>query len=161
MAVDILLDIEGVTGESKIQGFENKIDILSWNWGLTNSGDMHSGGGGGSGKVDVHDLSLTKYIDKSTPTLTKSCSNGNHFPKAMLTVRKSGGDAPVEYLTLEMKKVLVTGIHSGGGAGDDRIMEDIVLNFAEYKFSYKPQKDDGTAEAPIDFGWSMEADHEV
>ena len=45
MAVDILLEISGVDGESQIQGYEDKIDILSWSWGATNSGDMHTGGG--------------------------------------------------------------------------------------------------------------------
>ncbi|MCD6291907.1 MAG: type VI secretion system tube protein Hcp [Deltaproteobacteria bacterium] len=161
MAIDILLDIEGVTGESKITGYEGKIDVLSWNWGMNNSGDMHSGGGGGSGKVDVHDISLSKFLDKSTPTLTKNCCTGNHFKKAKLVVRKAGGDSPVEYLVLELKKVLITGIHSGGGQDDDRITEDITLNFAEYKLIYKPQSDTGTAEAPIEIGWSMETNQEV
>jgi len=159
MAVDIILNIEGVTGESKIKGFEGKIDILSWNWGLTNSGDMHTGTGGGSGKVDVHDISLSKYIDKATPALIKACCTGNHFNKATLVVRKAGGDA-VEYLKIELDKVLISNINSGAGGGDDRIMEDLSLNFAKYKLTYTPQKDDGTADAPIVLGWDIEGNCE-
>jgi len=160
MAVDIILNIEGVTGESKIQGFEGKIDILSWNWGLTNSGDMHMGTGGGSGKVDVHDISLSKYIDKATPALIRACCNGSHFNKADLVVRKAGGNA-VEYLKIELEKVLVSNINSGGGGGDDRIMEDLSLNFAQYKLTYTPQEDDGTAGSPIELGWNIEGNCEV
>ncbi|MCD6535309.1 MAG: type VI secretion system tube protein Hcp [Deltaproteobacteria bacterium] len=161
MAVDILLEIEGVDGESKISGYEDKIDVLSWTWGMSNSGDMHSGGGGGSGKVDVQDLTLTKYVDKSTVALTKNCCMGKHFATAKMVVRKSGGDSPVEYLVLELKKVLVTGIQSGGGQGDDRIMEDITLNFAEFKFTYNLQSDDGSVASTIPIGWSMETNQEV
>ena len=106
MAVDILLEISGVDGESQIQGYEDKIDILSWSWGATNSGDMHTGGGGGSGKVDVHDLALTKYVDKASTNLLKNCCSGKHFDYALLIVRKSGGDAPVEYLKLKMEMML-------------------------------------------------------
>ena len=44
-----------------------EIDVLAWSWGMSQSGSMHMGGGG-AGKVNVQDLSFTKYIDKSTPT---------------------------------------------------------------------------------------------
>ncbi|MDV3444034.1 type VI secretion system tube protein Hcp, partial [Pseudomonas otitidis] len=44
-------------------------------------GRGRSGRGGGAGKVSVQDLSLTKYIDKSSPNLMMACSNGKHFPE--------------------------------------------------------------------------------
>ena len=67
MAVDFLLKINGVDGESKISGHEGEIDVLAWSWGMSQTGTMHVGGGGGAGKVDVQDISLTKYVDKATP----------------------------------------------------------------------------------------------
>ena len=77
--IDILLKIEGVDGESVIQDHEGEIDVLAWSWGLSQSGSMHVGGGAGSGKVNVQDISLTKYVDKATPSLMRTCCNGEHL----------------------------------------------------------------------------------
>ena len=159
MAVDILLKIDGVDGESKIAGHEDEIDILSMNWGMSNSGTMSIGGGGGSGRVDIQDLSLTKYVDKSTPSLMRSCCNGEHFTEAILTVRKSGGEA-LEYLVLTMEKVFVTALTTGGSGGEDRVTENVTLNFAKFKSSYTPQKDDGSGDAAIDLTWNVETNVE-
>jgi len=41
--------------------------VLSWNWGMVQSGSRHVGGGGGTGKVAVRDLSCVKYIDNTIP----------------------------------------------------------------------------------------------
>lgn len=43
---------------------EGRIQVESWSFGATSSGTHASGGGGGSGKVSVHDISLTKNSDK-------------------------------------------------------------------------------------------------
>ena len=78
MAVDIILLIDGIKGETQIKEFKDKggIDVLSWNWGMTQSGTTHMGPGGGSGKVNVSDVTFTKYLDLSTPDLLKACTSG-------------------------------------------------------------------------------------
>jgi type VI secretion system secreted protein Hcp len=159
MAVDMILKIEGVDGESKIKGHENEIDVLAWSWGITQSGSMHIGGGGGSGKADVHDISLTKYVDKASINLMRNCLNGAHLGEAVLTVRKAGKD-PVDYVVITISPVLVTSVSTGGSGGEDRLTENITLNFAKVKTSYTPQKDDGTADAAIDLTWNVETNVE-
>ena len=63
---------------------------------MSNSGSAHVGGGAGAGKVNVQDISVTKYVDSSSPKLMLACCNGTHYANALLTVRKAGGDAPVD-----------------------------------------------------------------
>ena len=64
MAVDMILELENVTGESKVQGFLNHIDISSFSWGASNSGSAHMGGGAsGGGKGNIHDMSFTKTVE--------------------------------------------------------------------------------------------------
>ena len=82
MAVDMFMKIDGIKGESGDGKHPEEIDVLSWSWGMSQSGSAHMGGGAGSGKVNVNDLSFTKYIDKSSPDLYLSCCNGKHLKDA-------------------------------------------------------------------------------
>lgn len=41
MAVDMFLKLNGVTGESKDKVHTKEIDILSYAWGMSNSGSAH------------------------------------------------------------------------------------------------------------------------
>ena len=158
MAVDMFLKIEGedVKGESRDSVHTEEIDVLAWSWGMTQSGSFHVGGGGGSGKVNVQDISITKYIDASSPNLLKACASGQHFDKATLTVRKAGGEQ-LEYLVLEMDKVLVSSVSTGGSGGEVRLTENVTLNFAKFKTAYTPQSDKGAEEGAIEFAWDIEA----
>lgn len=158
MAVDMFLKIEGedVKGESRDSVHAEEIDVLAWSWGMTQSGSFHLGAGGGAGKVNVQDISITKYIDSATPNLMKACASGQHFDKATLTVRKAGGEQ-MEYLVIEMDKVLVSSVSTGGSGGEDRLTENCTLNFGKVKTSYTPQSDKGSEEGAIEFGWDIEA----
>jgi type VI secretion system secreted protein Hcp len=155
MAVDILLKIEGVDGESLIQDHEGEIDVLAWSWGLSQTGTMHSGGGAGAGKVNVQDISFTKYVDKSSPNLIRACCNGEHFAEAVLVVRKAGKD-PLDYFKVTMSPVLVTSVATGGSGGEDRLTENVSLNFAKMEVGYTPQKEDGTGDAEVTLKWNIE-----
>ena len=69
MAVDMFIKIDGIKGESADDKHKEEIDVLSWSWGMSQSGSAHMGGGAGAGKVNVNDLSFTKYIDVASPDL--------------------------------------------------------------------------------------------
>src|SRR5919206_1644559 len=123
MAVDMFLKIKPVDGESRDSKHSKEIDVLAWSWGMSQSGTTHQGGGGGSGKVSVQDLSLTKYVDAASAPLMLACCNGQHFDEATLTVRKAGKD-PLEYLIITMKQIIVTSVHTGGAGSEDRLTEN-------------------------------------
>ncbi|MFN4098626.1 MAG: Hcp family type VI secretion system effector [Pararhodobacter sp.] len=146
MSVDITLVIEGIQGETQKRDFSDQggIDVLAWSWGMTQSGTTHMGSGAGSGKVSVSDITFTKYVDLSTPDLVKTCTTGRHIPKATLYVRKAGGEAPVDYLKLEMNTILVSSYDTGGsGDGLDRVQETIKLNFRSFVLTYTQQSESG------------------
>jgi type VI secretion system secreted protein Hcp len=146
MAVDMFLKLDGISGESRDKAHGGSIDVLAWSWGVSNSGTAHVGGGSGAGKANVQDLSLTKFIDKSSPDLMLACCNGKHFKKATLIVRKAG-EKPLEYLTITMEEVLITSLSTGGSGGEDRLTENVTLNFAKIQVDYKEQTPTGAAGA--------------
>ena len=154
MAVDMFLKIDDIEGESVDDVHAGEIDVLSWSWGMSQSGTTHTGPGGGAGKVDVQDLSFTHYIDKSSANLMMLCCNGKHFEEATLVVRKAG-EMPLEYLILTMKGGLISSVSTGGSGGEDRLTENVTLNFSEFKTEYVPQMADGSGDASIIIGWNI------
>jgi type VI secretion system secreted protein Hcp len=156
MAMDMFIKIDDVKGESQDDKHKDEIDVLAWSWGMSQSGTFHTGGGGGSGKVSINDLSFTKYIDKSSPNLMQYCSGGKQYKEAKLTIRKAGGKTPLEYLIITMKDVIVTSVSTGGSGGEDRLTENVTLNFGALKLDYQQQKPDGSKEGgPVKYGWDI------
>ena len=143
--VNMFLQLDGVPGEATDDEYKDQIEIVAWSWGMSNSGSSHVGGGIGSGKVNVQDISLTKFIDKASPKLMKAAATGQHIPRATLRVRHQADDGQgVTYMVIEMNDLLVTAISTGGSNGQDRLTENITLNFASFKVTYTEQKADGT-----------------
>lgn len=157
MAVDMFLNLGAtIKGETKdsAQKAAGDIDILAWSWGASNSGSFHTGGGGGAGKANFQDISFTKYLDKSSPALFIALAKGSHIPAAKLLVRKAG-EGQQKYLEISLTNVLVTSISTGGSGGEDRLTENVTLNFAEVKFEYFLQNDKGVTASGGVFNWDI------
>jgi type VI secretion system secreted protein Hcp len=156
MAVDMFMKVGQIKGESKDKVHKDEFDVLSWSWGMSNSGSAQQGSGMGAGKVNVQDLTFTKYIDKGSPDLMLVCCNGKHIDKAVLTVRKAG-EQPLEYLLITMEDLIVTSVTPGGSAGEDRLTENVTLNFAKVKVQYKEQTSTGSVGDKPEMGWDIAA----
>jgi type VI secretion system secreted protein Hcp len=154
MAVDAYLKIP-VKGESVAKDHEGEIDVLAWSWGMSQSGTTHRGTGGGAGKVNVQDMSISKYVDAASPNLVLYCCNGKHFDEAVLTVRKAG-ETPLDYLVITLTDVIITSVQSGGSSGGDLITENVPLNLAKFKMSYQPQDNKGGKK-----GGAIEAEYNI
>jgi type VI secretion system secreted protein Hcp len=48
-------------------------------------------------------------------------------------------------------------VSTGGSGGEDRLTENISINFGEVKFEYTVQKQDGTAGGVVPFGYNLKA----
>jgi type VI secretion system secreted protein Hcp len=151
-AVDYLLEIEGVKGESADKKHAGTIEIESFSWGVTNSGSHASGGGGGSGKASFQDLHLTTHVNKSSPLLMLACATGQHIKKAVLFARKQGGDQQ-DYYVITMSDLLVSSYQSGGSSGVPT--DQFSLNFTKIEYSYSPQKADGSLDTAVKGSWNV------
>jgi len=157
MAVDMFINmgskIEGETTD-EVQSKKKDIDVLAWSWGMSQSGTTHMGGGGGSGKASFQDISFTKYVDSASNALMFALARGTHVEKAELLVRKAG-EGQVQYIKITMEEVIVTSISTGGSGGEDRLTENVTLNFAKVKFEYQPQDAKGVLGAVKAFTWDI------
>jgi len=147
MAVDMFLELDGVTGESQDSEYKNKIDIYSFSLGASNAGAGHYGGGSGAGKAQITDMSIGKLVDKSSATLWKFCYQGKHIANGTVHIRKAAGDKPLEYLKYEMDEVFISSVSTNDSAGGGIANESIALNFSKIKMTYAMQSDTGGDEA--------------
>ncbi len=117
-------------------------------WGFTSQGTGAGAGRGGGRKVELGDLHVVKTTDKSSPQLMLACATGKHFPKAVLYVRKAGGE---QSLTITLTGVLISSYQSGGhGAGDHPVpLESLTLNFTKIEFQYTKQDKTPATSPPI------------
>tara|TARA_R110002049_G_scaffold10127_3_gene50398 strand:- start:106724 stop:107197 length:474 start_codon:yes stop_codon:yes gene_type:complete len=152
----MFLKLEGIEGEAQDDKHKKEIDVLAWSWGASQSGTTHMGGGGGGGKASFMDLSVTKYVDSASALLLQHVADGKHINEGTLFVRKAGG-SPLEYIKLKMEDIIVTSYQTGGSGGEDRLTENVVLNFSVWTLDYVPQKTDGSGEAPKKAGWDIAA----
>src|SRR5689334_1233144 len=130
MAVDYFLKLDGVQGEATGKGHEKEIDIFSWSFGATQPAHSAHAGGGGVGKVTVHDLTVSKRADKASTALFLNCCNGAHIKEGTITSRKAGGDQQ-DFMKIKLTDILISSYQAGGSHGDDTPMESITLNFAK------------------------------
>lgn len=160
-AVDYFLKIEGIEGESGDDKHKNEIELESWSFGESQSGTMSHGGGGGAGKVQMQDFHFVMKVNKASPKLFLACATGEHIKKSILVGRKAGKDQQ-EYLKITFSDSLVSS-YQIGGSGDSGVvpMDQISLNFAKIEYEYKPQKADGTLDAPIQVGYDLKANKKV
>ena len=153
-AVDIFLKIDGIDGESNDSIHSDEIDVLSWSWEVSNSGTTHVAGSAGNGEPSFEDLSVTKYIDKSSAPLLLHAASGRRISEAELVVRKAGG-TPLEFLKLEMKNIIVTKISTGGTVAEDRPTEKVNFNFAAFRLTYVEQNADGSGGSSNVTEWNI------
>lgn len=106
------------------------IEVLSYSWGVSNSGTTHTGGGAGAGKANVQDISLTKAADAASIALLRAVTIGRHIETATLTLCDTRDCAATTTATYELTDVLVTSLSVGGGSGAQ--VENTTLNFRQF-----------------------------
>jgi|SRR6478736_403883 len=159
MATSIFARIGAIKGESRDARHKDEIEVLSWSWGVSQSGPAGHPGGGGVGKASFHDFDFRHHIDKASPLLMKACATGQHIADATITVRKSGAGQQ-EYLIIKMTDVRVTSVSTSADSEGDGAVEGVVLTFVKVDLEYKPQKADGSLDAGIHFKYDVKAQKE-
>ena len=157
MAADIFAKIGDIKGESLDAKHKDEVEVLSWSWGVSQSGSIT--GGGGAGKTSFNDLNFTHRVDRASPVLLSACATGNHIKDATITVRKAGKDQQ-EFLIIKMSDVIITSVSPSGSGDPAALAESVALQFAKVVLEYKPQKADGSLDAGVFFKYDLKAQKE-
>ena len=60
-------------------------------------------------------------------------------------------------LKITMEDLIVTAVSTGGSGGEDRLTENVTLNFAKVKFEYDPQTKKGAGTGAKTAAWDIAA----
>lgn len=147
-SVDMFLDIEGVTGDSLYEGREGEIDVLAWSWDTSFDGRC----------ANIEDVSLTKWVDSSSPVLLMGQLMGREYERATFTVSRpmsgsiTGGARDhfgPEYITIEFRNLYVSAISLDSSRDDDRLTETVSFNFESATYTYTPLDGSGRPGRPV------------
>jgi len=143
-AVDMFLKMDGIAGESTDERHRGEIDILSFGWEIApKSGDLV----GRTAKVCAHDISFVKNVDKASPLLVQNAIVGSLIPAVQLSVRKAGAGQQ-EFIVIELTNVLISSVSHSVSSSTSQL-ETFTLNFASGKFTFKPQRADGSVDQAV------------
>ncbi|NYG31453.1 type VI secretion system tube protein Hcp [Sphaerotilus montanus] len=147
----IILDLgSDVKGDSLLEGFKDKIEIMSYSHNVAMQvTDDQSNTERTSGRPHIGEFTLTKFVDSSTPTLNQLCTNGGHLSEAKITVTRNSAvaaDAPLmACITYTLSNVIISNLSVSCGTGGKPV-ETISLNFTKIKWELTAQKLDGNKE---------------
>ena len=144
MAWDAYLVVAGITGESKREGHEGEIEIISFSFGGSNPSSVGLGGGGGTGTVSLSSFNIMKKTDATSCEMFQAMCTGEHFDEAVLVLYKSGGKAgALPYLVYTFEENIP--------------MESVSFSFGRIEITYTEQNEDGTAGGDHQGMWDVRA----
>jgi type VI secretion system Hcp family effector len=158
MASDAFLEIDGIKGESTDKEFKDQIEVLSYNWGVSQaaSGTASSSGGGSVARADFQDLSIVKELDSASPLLSKNCWSGTHIAKVTLRLNRAAGDKRVKYMEYKLENVIISSVSIGGGGGGIPT-ESVTFNYGKITTTYTKQaRPGGGGAGDVPAGWNLE-----
>jgi type VI secretion system secreted protein Hcp len=105
----------------------------------------------GSNQVSVSELTFTKGVDYATTALMGALRSNELIKKAVLSVRKAGGDTPVEYLQIVMEKAHIRSVDLQTADDGETIIESISIGFQKITVDYKGQDFKGSGRGGSSF----------
>ncbi len=156
------LFVRGIDGDSnaKVQVQGRPIDIFSFKEGISQTGTMARGAGGGAGRAQFADLIVTKWIDSASVKLKSACANGQHIQEMILVCVLKGGKAQgAEMYRIKLSDVLVTGVKLS--ADHMAALEEVTFNYTKVEWEFKPLRPDGSLGAPVKGGYDLKLQKKV
>ena len=152
---DMHLKVEGkstgvIRGEANATAHLGEIEVREWSWGM--SGASALGAGGTASRAALSELRITKPVDTASTALMAVMRNNEQIKKAVLSVKKSGGPAAVDYLVITIERGRLTAFDIGTAAPDSpELVERLSIAFEKIDVAYSAQDEKGAKKASSTF----------
>jgi type VI secretion system secreted protein Hcp len=152
----LILDLGAVIkGNSMVNGFVDKIIVLSYSHGVTLPHQPDSANSERTaGRPSFTEISFSKMSDLSTTEMYKACTQGTKIGAAKLHVGRVENGVYMPFFTYEMTNAMISSISTSGGGGVPS--DSFTINFTKIKADYTKQKADSTQAGTGTWNWNLE-----
>ncbi|MDB6019827.1 MAG: Hcp1 family type secretion system effector [Pedosphaera sp.] len=147
-AQTIVLHIPNVTGDATSSPHVGDMDIDSFNWSVATA--PSGSGTGGVGPPTFSDVSISKLVDRATPTLAQKCAAGANLGTVVIYVTKATTNGlHYDYYRVTLGQAYLTGDSVSGGGNGQSMQETLTLRFSTIQWLYTPVDSQGVPQTPI------------
>jgi type VI secretion system secreted protein Hcp len=153
----IILDCgSDIEGESTMDGYAKKIELLSFSHGVAQqiTGDQ-SNQKRTSGKPNHQDFTITKYVDLASCGLIDFCNQAKNLATVKIIIGQNEAGKVNAILTYTMTNALVSSVSVGGGGGG-KPQETVTFNYTKIQWDYKQQASAVSDSGKNSAKWSLE-----
>ena len=153
----LILDCgEVIKGECKLDGYADKVEILSFSHGVAQqiTGDQ-SNQKRTSGKPHHQDFTITKFVDLASCNLIDSCNQAKVIPLVKITVGQNETGVVNPFMIYQLTNALISSVSIGGGGGG-KPQETVTFNYTKIDWAYKQQVGAGTLSGTNSAVWNLE-----
>lgn len=154
MAGNIFLKLPALEGASEV--FPGQLEITSFNWGLCNEKNVHSGSTSSTSTAHLYNITCTKPVDTASPTLMQACADGMEIATGTLTVAAAAGDGsqPKEAMTFDLTKVFIHSYNTKATGTATDLAETFTVHFGQIKLTYQKVEGGKVSGPPATFQWN-------
>ena len=142
-AVTLVLQLDGIQGESTIPGYENQIVLSSVSFSVEQAVALKEAGKGGltAAKAAFTPITIEKGADKASPQLFLSNLLGKPIKRAKLSFlapNDGPSSTPVEFFSISLANIFISKFGVAASLGDDNTQEQVTLNYGMLLLTYTP-----------------------
>ncbi len=152
----IFMKYEGIPGNATADGYKDYVRIDSMQFGVGRGISMEVGNLANreSSKPSISEITCTTEVDKCLTPLFKEAVTGSAGKKVEFAVVQTGSDKLVEFLKIDLAKVLVSG-WSFSVEGDSKGFLTFSLSFTEIDISYTDYDGSNKGGSPMRAGMDL------
>jgi type VI secretion system secreted protein Hcp len=132
----IYIKLDGIPGDVTTSGHENEIELLSVQFGVSQTGLREAGGKASARRSSLSTISISKYLDKSSPNLFLACATGQHINSAVLTFAQPVNGGFYEFLKITLTDVFISSYQVSSGG--ELPTESVSFSFSKIEYKYSP-----------------------
>ena len=151
----LLMKVTDVKGQTQLDGYADHMELWSYGHGISQNVSANvSNTDRTTGRPMHQDFTVTKDVDKATPSLLQGCNEGKVYKEILITVGRNDAGKILEIFTYKLEDAVISSISVGGGGGAKPV-ETITFNYARIEWTYAAQKEEGAAGGQAVAKWDV------
>lgn len=141
----LLMKIKDLPGQTQLDGYKDHMELHSYSHGISQMVTANvSNTDRTTGRPNHGDFSVSKDVDKATPSLLQGCNEGKVYGEVLIVVGRNDAGKILKIFTYKLEDCVISSISVGGGGGG-KPTENITFNYARIEWTYGAQKEEGAA----------------